>query len=197
MASKHGPLSSAVIELGEITNEYTYFNIPENIRVNKITSKVEKFYKNGQFANKWAEIPQYKTNASGTLRFTVNGYSYGTARMIYLGYHPEDINVKDPILYKDGDHTNVYIDNLYIGHNGESKMRNFGSYDEEWYKLLEQYVPNRADRNCKNKAYMKLLNQRKGPDGLNHCQRFAKKQKDLGLRLRKNKETGKSEWVPV
>ena len=195
MPSKRGPLASAVIKIAEVNDDYTVFEIPANIRVNKKTGKIEKLYKRGNLKDKWAEMPAYIVTNAGTARITVDHNSYGVARLIYMAFNPEDVKQINPIMHKDGNKLNFAIDNLYIGRAGEAKSRRFGTYDPEWYEMLDEMIPNVGDRNCNNPVYMKLINMRKGPDGLNHTQRFFKKKKDEGLVLRYNRELGKSVWV--
>lgn len=195
MPSKRGPLASAVIRIAEVNDNYTVFEVPANIRVNKKTGKIEKLYKRGELKDKWIEMPSYVVTNAGTYRITVDHNSYGVARLIYIAYHPDDINQVNPIMHKDGDKANLNIDNLYIGRAGEAKSRKYGTYDPEWYELLDTMIPNIGDRNCNNPVYMKLINMRKGPDGLTHSERFFKRKKDAGLVLRFDRNLGKSVWV--
>ena len=195
MPSKRGPLSSAVIKIAEITDDYTVFSLPSNIRLNKRTNKIERLYKRGERKDHWVEMPIYIVSKAGTARITIDHNSYSVARLIYVGYNPDSIDDINPILHKDGNKLNLKIDNLYIGRAGEAKSRRFGTYDPEWYAMLDREIPNVGERDSKNPKYMKLINMRKGADGLNHTERFFKRKKDAGLVLRFNRELGKSVWV--
>lgn len=182
MPSMNGPLASAIIEIDRIDDNYAYFKIPDLIRVDKKKCVLEKKYLTGKRRDQWLEMPVYVVSKAGTARITINKRTYSVARLIYLAFHPEEIENIDPVMYKDGNKMNLHIDNLYIGRAGEAKSRKFGTYDPMWYSILDKLIPDRKQRNCRNPVYMKLINMRKGPDGLNHSERYFKKLRETKLK---------------
>lgn len=120
-------------------------------------------------------IPLHPSNKSGSLRFRDTGgkKSYSAARVILTAYGVEPTDADHgTICFKDGNRSNINIENLYFGTAPESRGLEF---DKEWYENMCKLIPDPSKRTVKNPEYMKLYNQKKGSDGLNHTERYYKR----------------------
>lgn len=177
MSSK-GPYTTISFRIDRFDGDYCYYAFPERIRVNVQTGAIEILALVGP--NKGTYVPA-KLNRSGKnmpYRVGFQGKSYSAARLIYMAHHPSDINSSMPVQFKDADSTNLNPDNLYLGSMGITRSIHAGTYNPEWNKMVESVIPDPRQRNVKNPVYMKLLNAKKGADGLNHIQRYKKRKQE-------------------
>lgn len=173
MAS-HGPHQINPYKVSLRDGDYCYFDDPKFIRVNIQTGAIERLVRSGTDKGSYRPVGLNPSGKSGCLRFTVPGQTSASAARIILeayGVKPTD-SEHAVVCYRDNDRSNLKIDNLYFGSLSESKSKANGMWDPEWHKKLCELIPNPADRTVKNPVYMKLYNQRKGPDGLTHTERY-------------------------
>jgi hypothetical protein len=174
MPSK-GCRNTKEVRVLERTEDYCYFSVPADVRVNLKTGEIERKHLNGKEKGTFGVAPLHPSNKSGSLRFRSAGgrESYSAARIILAAYRvsPAD-NDHSTICFKDGNRSNISIDNLYFGTGPESRGL---EVDNEWYENMCKLIPDPSKRTVKNPEYMKLYNQKKGSDGLNHTERYYKR----------------------
>ena len=176
MASR-GPYTTIQFKIDRLEDDYCYFTFPERIRVNIKTGIIEKLMKNNPNKGQWVKAKLARSGKYSCDRLGFGRQSYSAARIIYMAFHPEDIQSSMPVQFKDANMENLKPDNLYLGAMGITRSKRAGTYNPEWSKKVEELIPNPKDRNVKNPVYMRLLNAKVGDDGLNHCQRYQLKRK--------------------
>jgi hypothetical protein len=174
-------------EIDHFDGDYVYWKKPQNYRVNIHTGEVEKLITRGERKDCWIVAPDYSTKSGAVRLRTMDYSSISKARLVYMSYHPTELDDKRPVIHKDGDKTNYAEDNLILGTLGMARGYSKGEFDPEWEKKVWDLLPDPKTHNRKNPTYMKLVNQRVGKDGLTHSQRFVKKMKDQGRRLFRGK----------
>lgn len=186
MAGK-GPYTNISFQIDRFEGDYVYWKKPQNYRVNVHTGVVEKLDGRIKDKDKWSVATDYKTNSGSVRLKSPDGTSVSKARLVYMSYHPTELNDHRPVIHKDGNKNNYSEDNLILGTLSMARGYAKGDYDPEWEKKVWELLPDPKTHNRFNPIYMKLVNQHVGKDGLTHSQRFVKKMKDQGKRIFRGK----------
>lgn len=172
------------IKILKTEGDFIYLANPRGCRVHIKSKAIECLRKYGE--KKWEPAGIYSTGKLGKA-FFCDGEVNQVSRILATLFVPNPNGYKF-VNFKDGNNQNVDIDNLQWE---PSPNRQISSN-------CTDYKDRKALEGLKGKDYQNAYNNMIGSDGLNHAQRFRKRQKDLGHALlpRKISPTGKAVWIP-